>query len=97
MSQFNEILFNCNIGTNDLNVGGSVSTDCGDVVLQPSREEFNPPASKSDEAMLAARDIYPDGCNPPVWSACTSKEKSLLLNNACDFRLCLMAGNCQTC
>jgi hypothetical protein len=97
MSLFNEILVDCNSGVNEGSVGGLVSTDCGHVALLPSTEKLDPPTSQSDEAVLAARDIYPDGCNPPVWSACSPAEKSSLLANACDFMGCLQAGNCATC
>lgn len=97
IGQLKEILFNCNIGLNEGSVGGSVSTDCGYIALKPSVKKLDPPTSESNEAVLDARDIYPDGCNPPVWSACTSSEKSALLANACDFSLCLMAGNCTPC
>ncbi|GIZ47457.1 hypothetical protein CKM354_001054700 [Cercospora kikuchii] len=48
-------------------------------------------------AEKAAQTITPSGCNPPAWDRCSAEEKQYLLDHACDFRLCLMAGNCTPC
>ena len=94
IAQFGEVLTACNIGKNGLNVGGRMYTECGFVSIDGG-QIWQP--SESEDAILAARNIYPDGCNPPVWSACSPNEKSALLNNACDYVLCLKAGNCAPC
>ncbi|USW51765.1 hypothetical protein Slin15195_G050840 [Septoria linicola] len=92
-----QVLDVCNGGDSGRNVGGIVSTDCGQMIVLPSTQKNDPPTARSDEASLAARTITETGCNPPVWSACTPLEKKTMLKQACDYRLCLVAGNCDVC
>ncbi|KAF2212047.1 hypothetical protein CERZMDRAFT_84986 [Cercospora zeae-maydis SCOH1-5] len=93
--RFDQIMTGCG-GPGPNSVGGIISTDCGQYVVLPSKEKKDPPTAGA-VVERAIHDILPDGCNPPAWDRCSAEEKAKLLDDACDFRGCLMAGNCTPC
>ncbi|KAM3417650.1 hypothetical protein BST61_g5886 [Cercospora zeina] len=94
--RFDQIMDGCG-GPGPNSVGGIISTDCGQYVVLPSKEKKDPPTAARAVVERAMHDILPSGCNPPAWDRCSAAEKAKLLGDACDFRGCLMAGNCTPC